>query len=115
MSFPVTCRTGEIVSNYKDYLQTTHWREIRSRYWESKYKKCCEVCKKENLNLDLHHKSYKRLGNEYLSDFILLCRNCHTGTHIVYKQPTSPKDNLWNAHKKLSRKQRKDDRKGKTN
>ena len=41
--------------------------------------KCC-VC--GNLNdLEVHHKTYKRLGREKLSDLVLLCKYCHKELH----------------------------------
>lgn len=71
------------------------WRErynivIRSKYWKSlrqkRLKQCnysCEHCGWKNQGydksrtLDLHHKTYKRLGSEHEEDIEVLCSLCH--------------------------------------
>lgn len=111
MKFPVICKSGEVANNYREYLDTGHWQDVRKRYRESKLNKGkCVVCERKDKPLDLHHKTYKRLGNEYLRDFIYLCRDCHEKTHEVYKNPKTKTANyrssLWTAHKKLKRKKR---------
>lgn len=103
MKFPVTCKTGEIANDYKSYLQTKHWANVRERFKNSKYEKKCNVCGVKNQPLDLHHKSYKRLGDEYLWHLIYLCREHHQNTHTVYKTSVSRKTNLWNSHKKVKK------------
>lgn len=35
----------------------------------------------ESKFLQLHHKTYKNLGNEKLSDLVYLCNKCHHETH----------------------------------
>lgn len=71
--------TGEIVNSYKDYLKTNHWKNIRSII-RKKYKNKCRSCKTTE-NLEVHHKTYKNIGNEKLSNLTLLCRNCHQKAH----------------------------------
>ena len=39
--------------------------------------KRCERCKDSEANLELHHKTYERLGSELDSDVELLCGACH--------------------------------------
>jgi 5-methylcytosine-specific restriction endonuclease McrA len=70
---------------YNEYLQGEHWQETRKRYYHSKlfrktYKKRCGICLRD-VPLDLHHKTYKRIGAEPLKDLIGVCRECHTQIH----------------------------------
>lgn len=63
--------------------QNFYTRYINSREWKLKRR---EVLKRDNHqcqtclaidNLEVHHKTYKRLGNENLIDLITLCSSCH--------------------------------------
>ena len=57
------------------YLQSDHWQEVRRRKLkQAGYK--CEACG-EKTKLDIHHKTYERLGKERLDDLQALCRPCH--------------------------------------
>ncbi len=64
---------------YDDYLQTRHWRRRRDRaLWLAGDR--CERCGGRRL-LDVHHRSYARLGCEDDTDLIVLCHPCHDHTH----------------------------------
>ena len=68
-------------TEYKKYLNSKHWLDVRKRYKESKLNKgCCYCCKRKN-NLNLHHKTYKRVGKENIDDLMFLCQECHTKEH----------------------------------
>lgn len=96
--FPVFCpRTNETFETYDEYLRGQHWSDVKRRYSESKYKKECFCGAKENL--ELHHKTYKHLGNEPLSDLTLLCRACHQTVHEILNGPRTNKLNIWSAVK----------------
>ena len=87
-------------SNYKKYLKSPHWREFKNRvytYLKDRNQFCCEFCRKSDLILHIHHKTYKRMGNERIGDVFLLCENCHFGIHKLEKQ--NKKLNLWKATK----------------
>lgn len=65
---------------YKEYLQTQHWKDIRTRMMKrSNYS--CSMCGNKNVILHIHHRSYKNLGNEDYSDLIVLCEDCHGKFH----------------------------------
>ena len=70
----IVCKlTGEIVNNYNDYLLTEHWK--RKKYALSRQsKKICPICGATE-NLDVHHITYKRLGDEKMSDLMYICRH----------------------------------------
>jgi len=61
------------------YLRSPHWiATARAKRAEVKWK--CEKCH-ERKRLDVHHKTYKRLGKERMSDLQALCRDCHDKEH----------------------------------
>lgn len=41
----------------------------------------CAVCGKESSMVQLHHVSYKHLGDEQPSDLVVLCPECHKRVH----------------------------------
>jgi len=90
---------------YQEYLSSAHWQDVRKRYYASKLNGGgCWACGRKDKPLNLHHKTYKRIGNERLNDLILLCRDCHKETHaieknraagILYGAARRLKKNLW--------------------
>lgn len=68
--------------DYENYLKTSHWQELKQRIY-AKYRQCQNCGAKRGL--DVHHKTYERLGHEKLSDLRLLCRECHYRTHRMKK------------------------------
>lgn len=72
--------------DYHAYLRTPHWQNVRKRYWASGRPKQCALCLRNDLPLDLHHKTYERIGKERLSDLMPLCRPCHDGVHALKKK-----------------------------
>ena len=69
---------------YDDYLQGKHWLEFKRKYMASDRKKQCSVC--GATRIQLHHHTYKRLGNEWLSDVTPLCRTHHEAVHTWLKE-----------------------------
>lgn len=61
---------------YTNYLQTQHWITRRKRYIKTRYILCCSRCGSMQ-NLQVCHKSYKRLFDEPDSDLRLLCSDCY--------------------------------------
>lgn len=99
--------------NYKKYLKSPHWKDVRKRFYASEfYSGRCECCFDRNVPLQVHHKSYKRLGRERLSDLVALCGDCHKKTHEI----VGGRITLWDAsaivrtriQKKLCKKQRRE-------
>lgn len=75
---------------YNVYLQSTHWRNLRAeKIREVGYR--CEGCQtaydvwEPGQSLDVHHKTYERLGFELLEDLEVLCRECHLTRHRDYE------------------------------
>jgi hypothetical protein len=61
------------------YLQTAHWRHLRRCKLREAGERC-QICNAAG-NLDVHHRTYERRGEELLSDLTVLCRPCHSRHH----------------------------------
>lgn len=55
----IRCSTGEVFTEYRDYLR--------------------------NRSLNLHHLHYRNIGHEKLEDLQALCRHCHLKVHGLLK------------------------------
>lgn len=64
---------------YADYLQTAHWQRVRGLALEQAGH-ACDLCGRDR-DLEVHHRTYERLGFERQSDLIVLCRDCHQDHH----------------------------------
>lgn len=69
--------------NYETYLESSHWKNFKKSYYILHEKKCA-VCGTK-LNINLHHKHYKSLGEESFDDVIPLCYDHHTRLHEYSK------------------------------
>lgn len=67
--------------SYDEYLRSEIWKKFRKKYFRSKKRKYCMLCRKPNFDVELHHKSYDRLGTEKLTDVVPLCREHHEEVH----------------------------------
>lgn len=65
---------------YRDYLQTDHWELTRASALERAGHRC-QLCNGLKGGLNVHHRTYDRLGNEAPEDLIVLCRDCHSIFH----------------------------------
>lgn len=70
--------------SYSDYLQTDHWHAVRNAALE-RAGHACQVCNSKE-RLDVHHRTYQRIGHEQDADVVVLCHACHSRFHD--KQPT---------------------------
>lgn len=64
---------------YELVTKTDCWKLRREAYL--KKNKWCEVCGNSMLDLQVHHLTYERIGNELDSDLVGLCRPCHALLH----------------------------------
>lgn len=61
------------------YLQSIAWDNLRKlTFFLANYK--CQHCGSTD-NLECHHTTYERLGNEKYGDLKCLCRKCHQAVH----------------------------------
>ena len=85
--------TNEWLRRYRLYLKSPEWQEIRQqilRFWDYK----CATCYSE-YDLHVHHRTYKRVGNEELNDLIVLCENCHAKFHETLGKQAGPNRPLY--------------------
>jgi hypothetical protein len=77
---------------YDEYLQSDHWKAIRSIKLEIVGGKC-QLCNSTKA-LNVHHRSYKHLGEEYdhIDDLIVLCGHCHSKFHNKIQRGLSGKN-----------------------
>lgn len=96
----------EFMSYRTEYLMSEHWREVKRRFKLSGlYHRRCECCLSQSVPLDIHHKTYKRLGNERLNDLIALCPICHAAAHLIHD--SNRRDGLWTVVRGMTRKWKK--------
>lgn len=82
-------------SEYKAYLQSDKWAEIcEQRRRIDRYRCCACGCAGTQVNpLEVHHLSYKHIGNEetrIYEDLVTLCHSCHKLIHRAMERTTSP-------------------------
>lgn len=71
---------------YRKYLKSDHWKNKKQEFYSSKhFTGHCLVCGNTKSKLEIHHKNYKRLWNERLSDLCALCPACHKNVHRIIK------------------------------
>lgn len=64
---------------YRTYLDSDAWRD-RRRHLLRRVGYRCQVCNGSG-RLDVHHRTYVRLGHEHPEDLTVLCRTCHRLFH----------------------------------
>lgn len=67
--------------NYQQYLQSDHWKKTAAAA-RVRANNRCQVCGSEK-NIDVHHNSYQRLGQEEPFDLVCLCHLCHEIYHFT--------------------------------
>jgi len=78
--------TPAVSTRYALYLQTPHWREKRNTALRLAKFRCTRCGGKRGL--EVHHKTYERLGFEYQSDLEVVCGQCHADHHIAAEKET---------------------------
>lgn len=64
---------------YRDYLTTDWWAEQREKAL-GRANFSCQLCN-DTRRLQVHHRTYRRLGMEEPGDLIVLCADCHETFH----------------------------------
>lgn len=78
---------------YQEYLQGSHWQEVKDRALNFYGRKCAE-CGVTEGQLDVHHLTYERLGCEHIEDLIVLCRKCHKNYHGLTEEDEFENESL---------------------
>lgn len=68
-------------AEYTKYLQSRHWQAFRLKALRHYGKKCHLCGTKEVPYFHVHHLTYERVGEEKLSDVVVLCEECHNEVH----------------------------------
>ncbi len=96
---------------YVAYINSPEWRAVRQRYFQSRlYKGRCAGCGATGVTLDVHHRTYRRLGHEWLGDLIAVCRRCHDTIHNMQRAETEKKVSVRSATSQIIRAHRNKDR-----
>ena len=68
-------------NKYLDYLKSQEWKLKRDEvlvFWKG----LCALCYSDK-DVQVHHRTYERLGHELLTDLLPLCDPCHE-RHTAY-------------------------------
>lgn len=87
---------------YADYLASDHWRAFKASWVPRRTRNkraVCEFCLSAD-RLDLHHRTYKRLGAERPADLVLICERCHSRVHRWFN---SGRKSLWTTTRQVAR------------
>lgn len=88
---------------YHKYLKSDAWKRTRKHKIEEARGKC-QLCESPD-RIQVHHRTYDRIGDEGLSDLIVLCHRCHKRFHDVLPTPqftTSEITPEWTSHMRRS-------------
>lgn len=63
---------------YEEYIKSQKWRE-KAEEAKARAGNRCQVCNRSRaeVQLEAHHRTYDRLGQEFPEDITVLCRECH--------------------------------------
>jgi len=80
LEIPQELLVFETKPNYKEYLQSPHWKTLTAAKREEAGNKC-QLCNDGEVTLHVHHRTYENIYKETLKDLIVLCENCHKKFH----------------------------------
>jgi hypothetical protein len=71
-------RRSNTQMDYNKYIKSQEWR-TKAEEAKARAGNRCQVCNRSRaeVQLDAHHRTYKRLGKELPEDITVLCRECH--------------------------------------
>jgi hypothetical protein len=72
--------------SYSLYLRTPEWRRTRAAAL-LRAENACSLDVTHTDDLEVHHRTYERLGAELVTDLAVLCRSCHQLHHKEYGRP----------------------------
>lgn len=80
---------------YKAYISSPKWKSIAYKRMEIDHFMCqmCGSYGTANNELQVHHLTYKNLGNEenrIYEDLVTLCACCHSSVHRMMARVTGP-------------------------
>ena len=78
---------------YADYLKSETWRKKAEQRMQIDGYRCqgCGSCGTAENPLEVHHLSYKNLGNEdAFTELVVCCHMCHKNLHKIMERVTDP-------------------------
>ena len=78
----------EFRDEYHAYLMSDVWT-VRKHAARAAAGGRCQICNYGG-RLDVHHRTYERIGNELPTDVVVLCRQCHRLFHESGRLATAP-------------------------
>lgn len=69
-------------AEFLEYQRSEHWRNIRQIVRE-RFDGRCAACNSSD-GLEVHHRTYERVGMEEIGDLTLLCTECHSLLHAEW-------------------------------
>ena len=78
--------------DYDSYIKSQVWLERRNKYFQT-HEKRCYMCG-STQNIQLHHKTYERVGREPDDDLEPLCAECHKKVHEFVESLQYLKDGI---------------------
>lgn len=105
-----------MTEEYKRYLLSNEWAQLKIDLFSIRGKKCEKCGSKKQICV--HHKNYKHIFQEEYSDLIILCKCCHEKEHGILNRNIKKKKkmhiltlaqkvNLKKTNKKMYKKYRK--------
>jgi len=73
---------------YREYLRTPEWRRTRAAALHRANHQCA-FDPTHTEKLQVHHRTYDRLGAELESDLLVLCEECHRVHHAHHGRPST--------------------------
>jgi hypothetical protein len=70
---------AESKQRYDEYLRSPEWKERRDRIVKRDRGQCQSCTSKSQLQV--HHMTYERIGNEHDDDLVTVCHACHQRIH----------------------------------
>lgn len=70
-------------AEYEQYLRSEHWQGVRRRALDYADDRC-QLCY-STQRLEVHHRTYERVGQERPADVVVLCAECHGKHHDRHK------------------------------
>ena len=68
-------------AEYQGYLHSDHWKSKRNEAL-THFKHRCVICHSK-AKLQVHHLTYKNIGNESIRELIVACGDCHKLIHNI--------------------------------
>lgn len=85
--------------NYASYINSSAWRTGFARQGELRLSGFrCRTCNvgRDEIELQVHHRTYQRLGHELVGDLTTLCSECHRAiTAVIRRRRYSGREPLF--------------------